>query len=91
MGKITNVKGTFNMQSTADIDCTSFNALKSSGVIQGQEVCKSATSNASPLSSGTSTATGSASTSSKAAAVSYGVNEAVAGLSIVGGLLQMLL
>jgi hypothetical protein len=43
----------------------------------------------------TGTSTGSSSsasaTQSKNAAVSYGINEAVAGLSVVGGLLQMLL
>jgi len=90
---LTNVKGGFNIQSTAQIDCTGFQAEAGSGkVIQGTFICKT-TADATTLGSSSSTASGSSasSTSSKGAAVSYGVNEAVAGLSVIGGLLQMLL
>jgi hypothetical protein len=90
---LTNVKGGFNIQSTAQIDCTGFQAEAGSGkVIQGTFICKT-TADATTLGSSSSTSSGSSasSTSSKGAAVSYGVNEAVAGLSVIGGLLQMLL
>ncbi|KUJ12113.1 uncharacterized protein LY89DRAFT_222311 [Mollisia scopiformis] len=90
---LTNVKGGFNIQSTATIDCTSFQAEAGSGkVIQGTYICKT-TADATTLGSSTTTgsSSGASSTSSKGAAVSYGVNEAVAGISVLGGLLSMLL
>lgn len=90
---LTNVKGGFNIQSTAQIDCTGFAAEAGSGkVIQGTYICKT-TADATTLGSSTSTSGSSSasSTSSKGAAASYGMSEAVAGLSVIGGLLQMLL
>jgi hypothetical protein len=89
---LTNVKGAFNLQSTAQFSCAAFaNEHGNSKTIQGAYTCET-TSNPSTL-TGTSTGTGSSpsSTGSKGAAVSYGVNEAVAGLSVLGSLLQMLL
>lgn len=88
------VKGGFSLESTATIDCAKFQAESgASSTLQGQFNCKSATSNPEPNISGTSTgsSSGASATSSKAAAASYGINEAVAGLSLVGGILQMLL
>jgi hypothetical protein len=92
MPALTNVKGAFNLQSTAQFSCAAFaNEHGNSKTIQGQYTCVT-TTNPSTL-SGTTTGTGSSasSTSSKGAAVSYGINEAVAGLSVLGGLLHMLL
>ncbi|TVY50006.1 Protein ecm33 [Lachnellula occidentalis] len=86
------VSGGFNMQSTSVIDCPSFDKLNGN-VIQGVYDCVSATDDAQSGLGGTSTSSGSSAkpTSSKAAAVSYGISEAVAGLSALGGLLQMIL
>jgi len=88
---LTNVKGGFNIQSTANIDCSGFKA-EAGSVIQGTFICKTTadatTLGGSTTSSGTSSPS---STSSKGAAASYGMSEAVAGLSVMGGLLQMLL
>ena len=61
------------MQSTAQIDCSSFDSEKG-GVIQGKYTCTTTSDAKSGLGS-----------------ASYGVSEAAAGLSVVGGLLQMLL
>jgi hypothetical protein len=90
---LVNVKGGFNIQSTQQIDCSGFQAEAGSGkVIQGVFICKT-TADASTLGSSTTTGSSSSasSTSSKGAAVSYGISEAAAGLSVIGGLLQMLL
>jgi hypothetical protein len=85
------VAGGFNMQSTAQIDCSIYDKLKGN-VIQGTYDCVSATTDAkSGVGSATSSGSSSTPSSSKGAAVSYGVNEAVAGLSVFGGILQMLL
>jgi aspartate 1-decarboxylase len=88
---LSNVKGGFNVQSTASIDCSGFKAEDGS-VIQGTYICMT-TADATTLGSTTTTASGgtASATGSKGAAVSYGISEAVAGLSVVGGLLQMLL
>jgi len=86
------VSGGFNMQSTAQIDCSTFDAEKKSGAIQGLYTCTTtADAKAGVGSSPTTSATGSKASGSKGAAVSYGVNEALAGISVLGGLLQMLL
>jgi len=88
---LNNVAGGFNMQSTAQIDCGVYDKLHGN-VIQGTYGCVSATPDAkSGVGSATSSGSSSKPSSSKAAAVSYGVNEAVAGLSVFGGILQMLL
>jgi len=90
---LNNVKGGFNVQSTVQIDCSGFKSESGSGkVIQGTFICET-TANATTLGSATSSGGSSAATatSSKGAAASYGMNEAVAGLSVIGGLLQMLL
>ncbi|RFU27923.1 hypothetical protein B7463_g8424, partial [Scytalidium lignicola] len=98
--KLSNVAGGFNMQSQSLIDCTGFQKEHDSGVIQGKYTCLTSATVHSGVGSGSSsgsstgTATGSASsaTGTKGAAASYGVNSgAVVGLSIAGGLLQMLL
>jgi len=92
MPDITNVKGGFNMQSTSQIDCTFYNNLSSQKVIQGKYDCISATSDAkSGLGSATTTAGSASASSTKGAAASFGISEAAAGLSVVGGILQMLL
>jgi len=92
MPKLTNIAGGFNLQSTATFSCDQFNSEKGN-VIQGTYNCDPATSNPQTLASGTGTSGGSGAspTGSKGAAISYGVNEAVAGLSVIGGLMQMLL
>ncbi|TAQ91499.1 hypothetical protein B7494_g207 [Chlorociboria aeruginascens] len=78
---LNNVQGNFNLQSTADFDCTQINGYKTSGVIQGTKTCDSKASSVSSLPSGSGTSTGSsasASASKKNAAPSFGINEAVA-------------
>lgn len=77
------------MQSTAQIDCSPYEKLKG-GVIQGTFTCKTTADAKSGVGSGTGSDSASP-TGSGSAAVSYGVNGAVAGLSVVGGLLGMLL
>ncbi|RQM05511.1 hypothetical protein DH86_00001528 [Scytalidium sp. 3C] len=93
---LNNVAGGFNMQSQQDIDCSGFQKEHDQNIIQGKYTCSTTSNPHSGLSgsSGTGTATGSSSTAtgSKGAAVSYGVSaQAVVGLSVVGGFLQMLL
>jgi len=90
---LSDVKGGFNMQSTSQIDCSGFSSEHSSGVIQGVFTCKTTADAQSGTSSttGTSTASTPKATKSKGAAVTFGVSDTVAGLSVVGGLLQMLL
>jgi len=89
---LTLVSGGFNMQSTAQIDCSTFDAQKKSNAIQGLYTCTTtADAKAGVGSSPTTSATGSKASGSKGAAVSYGVSEALAGISVLGGLLQMLL
>jgi hypothetical protein len=83
------VKGGFNVQSTNDIDCSSFQSEHSSGAIQGTFTCK--TTADAKSGTGSSSSSSSSSTTSKGAAVSYGVNDAVLGLSVVGGFLRMML
>jgi len=93
--KIKDVRGGFNMQSTATIDCKPFESLRSSTAIQGVFTCKGAldkaTSSDGTTTSGDGTTTSPSSATSKAPASSYGVNQAVAGASVFGGLLAMLL
>ncbi|KAF7858616.1 hypothetical protein EAF04_009216 [Stromatinia cepivora] len=91
--ELNDVKGGFNMQSTTSIECSGFKSEHDSGNIQGTYTCKT-TANA-QSGTGTSSNSGSSSsssaTASKGAAVSYGVNEALMGVSVVGGFLSMLL
>lgn len=90
---LTDVKGGFNMQSTAQIDCSGYQSDFSSGVIQGKFTCKTTADAKGGLGSGSGTSSGSSpsSTSTKGAAASFGISEAAAGLSVLGGLMQMLL
>jgi hypothetical protein len=95
---LTLVAGGFNCQSTAQIDCTTFDKLSAqksnSQVILGKYTCLTTADAKSGLGSASGTSTSSAppkSTTSKAAAASFGVDSAVAGISVVGGLLRMLL
>jgi hypothetical protein len=91
--KLNDVKGGFNMQSTTSIDCSGFKAEHDSGNIQGTYTCKT-TANAQSgtgTSSSSSSSSSSSASASKGAAVSYGVNEALMGVSVVGGFLSMLL
>jgi len=94
MPELSNVKGNFNLQSSADIDCSGYQTLSSSKTIQGLFTCKT-TNNVQTGTTGTSTGTASsasATSSKKSAAMYYGANtQAVFGLSFIGGLLQMLL
>ncbi len=85
------MKGGFNVQSEQTIDCSHFQSEASaSGVIQGKFTCKGDLTTVNSIGTGTSTG-GSSSATSKGAAPSFGVSEAAAGLSVIGGLLQMLL
>jgi aspartate 1-decarboxylase len=87
----TNVKGGFNVQSEQQIDCSGFQSEAGSGkVIQGTFTCKT-TADASSIGSSTSSSSSASATSSKGAAASYSFSEVAAGISVLGGLLQMLL
>lgn len=89
---LTNVKGAFNLQSTAQFSCAAFaNEHGNSKVIQGAYTCMTTSSPSTLTGTTTGSSSSPSSTSSKGAAVSYGINEAVAGFSVLGGLLQMLL
>jgi len=89
---ITDVAGAFNVQSTSQISCSAFDKLKDASQIEGQYACVPATKDPENLSpSGTVSGGTTKPSKSKSAAVSYGLNEAVAGLSVVGGIMQMLL
>ncbi|EDN94698.1 hypothetical protein SS1G_10572 [Sclerotinia sclerotiorum 1980 UF-70] len=95
--KLNDVKGGFNMQSTTSIDCSGFQSEHNSGNIQGTYTCKttanaqSGTGTSSGSSSGSGSSSSASASASKGAAVSYGVNEALMGVSVVGGFLGMLL
>lgn len=89
MPSLVNVKGGFNITSAQTIDCSAFQSEKGN-VIQGTFTCKTLAS-ASGSGSSTGSSSSSTSTSTKGAAASYGISEAAAGLSVIGGLLQMLL
>jgi len=89
--KLNNVKGGFNVQSQQAIDCSTYKAESGNGkAIQGTFTCEQ-TNNVQSLGTGTASGSSASATSSKGAAASFGVNEAAAGLSVIGGLLQMLL
>ncbi|KAH8602169.1 hypothetical protein B0O99DRAFT_707816 [Bisporella sp. PMI_857] len=90
-----NVQGALNIQSTASIDCDALNKqLVDTGVVQGEHACTTTddpnTLNADGTTN-TSTAKPSSTAKDGAASASFGVSHAAAGLSVVGGLLQMLL
>jgi hypothetical protein len=89
---LNNVVGALNIQSTSQIDCSGFDKL-AGNVVQGKEKCVSATDDPTTLGpSGTSSGGSSKPTATKKNdAGSYGVNDAITGLSVVGGILQMLL
>jgi len=56
LGALEDVRGTFNLQSTGEIDCTGFNKLKSDGVVQGGKLtCKSGLEEAESQQGGAST------------------------------------
>jgi len=91
LSALDDVVGAMNIQSTAEIDCPSFTKLEGN-TVQGEVNCVSKTEDPETLDpSGTGTSGGAKPTKSKAAAPSFGINEAAAGLSVVGGILQMLL
>ncbi|PBP21697.1 GPI-anchored cell wall organization protein ecm33 [Diplocarpon rosae] len=91
--KLENVKGGFNIQSQQAVDCSGFESQSGGkgSVIQGTFICKTTATTTTLDGSDGSSSSGASSTSTKNAAVSYGVADAVAGLSVIGGLLQMLL
>lgn len=91
LGSLSLVSGGFNLQSSGNVDCSPFDSDHTKNIILGTYTCQG---NSTDVKSGvgSSTSTGSSSSAtSKGAAASYNVNEAVAGLSVVGGLLSMLL
>ena len=93
--KLALVSGGFNCQSTAKIDCSKFDKLSAqesnAQVILGKYTCLTTADAKSGLNSASGTSSSPSKSTSKAAAASYGVNTAVAGISVVGGLLRMLL
>jgi len=92
---LTDVKGTFNAQSSGNFSCTPFEADYNNQVIKGTYTCNAKSNNvqASGTGSGTATATGSAAsaTSTKGAAAIAKVNyPAMVGLSaLVGGIVHL--
>lgn len=93
LAKLKNVRGGFNMQSTDEIDCSGFQSLRSSDIIQGKFICISTAEDAKSNDGTTTTGDGTSSaspSSSSNPATSYSVHYAVAGVSVVGGLMGML-
>jgi len=89
---LNDVKGGFNMQSTANIDCSGFESEHTSGLIQGVFTCKTTANAQSGTGTGTSTSSSASPTKTKGAAGQLSVNAgSVIGLSVIGGLMQMLL
>jgi len=89
---LNDVKGGFNMQSTANIDCSGFESEHTSGLIQGVFTCKTTANAQSGTGTGTSTSSSASPTKTKGAAGQLSVNAGgVIGLSVIGGLVQMLL
>jgi len=88
--ELEDIKGGFNMQSTAEIDCSEFEKLEG-GVVQGTYTCKTTKDAKSLNPDGTTSSDSPDPTQSDSAAISYNANNAVAGLSVIGGLLGMLL
>jgi len=93
MASLKNVQGALNIKSTAVIDCSGFAKLHDSGVVQGKDECKSTDTDPTSLTGG-GTSTGSPAKTSdkpKGAASSFGVSHAVAGVSVFGAMLHLLL
>lgn len=89
-----NVVGALNIQSVGQIDCATYwNTLKTKGVVQGKSVCKSTAADATTLdgTSSTTSSGGAKTSSTKGAASSVEISQVVAGASILGGLLSLLL
>lgn len=88
-----NVVGALNIQSTAEIDCATYWNTLAGSIVQGKSNCVSKTADPTTLegTTGTTTSSGSKSSSTKGAAASFGISEAAAGLSVIGGLLQLLM
>jgi len=93
MPKLANVKGGFNVQSTANISCDAFATLLSEGDIQGTYDCAT-TADATTLDGSTGTSTGSsasATASKKGAAASYGLSQVAAFVAVLGSGLMIVL
>lgn len=92
--KLEDVKGGFNIQSQQPVSCDGFQAISGGkgSIIQGKFICK--TTSATETLDGSSSTTGGSSGSSstpKSDASNVRFSEAVLGLSILGGLLQLIL
>lgn len=95
LGKLKDVEGSFNMQSThGNFSCDSFQKLKSDRVIKGSFNCKSDTktpTTANGNSGTSSSSSGSSSSTSSGAAFMTGANVPVVGLAAIFGALAQLL
>lgn len=91
---LTQVKGAFNLQTSGEFDCSSFNKIHDSkAVIRGKYTCSGGKSDPGTAeSTSTSTSTGS-SASKTAAAAHFDLNAPIimGGSSLVAGLLQFFL
>lgn len=91
---LSQVRGAFNLQTSAEFDCTAFDAdKKSKGIIRGNYVCagtQSKPGGAGTKPSGTSSGSKSSSTSA-ADALSLNYPAVVGGTSLIAGLLQFIL
>jgi len=82
-----------NIQTTGEIDCATYwNTLKGKNIVQGKSSCEPKKADPTSLNgTSTSSSSGSKSSDTKGAAASYGISGTVAGLSVVGAMLHMLL
>lgn len=93
--KLEDVKGGFNIQSQQPITCSGFESQSGGkgSIIQGKFICKSATATTETLDGSASTTGGSSGSSAtpKSDATNFGFSQAAVGVSVFGGLLQMIL
>jgi len=84
------VRGGFNLQSTEDVNCDTFNSLQSSGVIKGNDfVCAGKKETAESKTNGLGTSGSGNSSSTKSSAVRCGVGMSAAALAGAVALLSL--
>ncbi|KAF7178805.1 hypothetical protein CNMCM7691_007626 [Aspergillus felis] len=95
MPKLENVKGQFNLQSTGNFSCTSFDKAKSDGIIRGAYKCRATEANPTTKdgASGTTTSSGSSASASKSSAADLNAANlpALGFAAVFGALVQYVL
>jgi len=95
MPKLENVRGQFNLQSTGNFSCTTFDKAKSDQIIHGTYKCKASEANPTTKdgASGTTTSSGSSSSASKSSAADLNAANlpALGFAAVFGALVQYVL